>query len=376
MPIINRTNKGSLIGTVVSVDALTQTVRFASSDNDESKLIVSSVPYEAAAFDKAFFESLGNIVKQEIEQNPNMDLQKVSLILPDQLFLTDTVTVPVIHRKAMQQSLSIAVESLYQNAADLTLMTYTVQQSKQAVTFGLVGVRNDILKQANDALDDAEAPANGITFAANAMVNGAMALNAKLRGDSFLLLDVKRDYARFAFVVRGCTMGYYDLPFGYGILHKSHVVSEDTLFGHRAAKLLVHTSKEKARDKQQTPEGVVLVSKGADAETGRKLPKFMQRSTPLYEEEFVYENFRVFLKWAQELINNNQDITSLVKIDTVYINMPDEYHFLFDIVSKKQEGRDVAFAPLLPEGGEVTFAQDLELYGGFFTGRYNEANTF
>ena len=378
MPLINRVNKGNLVGTVVSVDALTQTVHFCSSNNEESQLITSLVSYKAPAFDKDFFAGLGNIVKQEIEQNANMDLQKVSLVLPDQLFLIDTVTVPVIHRKAMQQSLSIAVESLYQNAADLTLMTYAVQQNKQAATFGLVGIRNEVLGFANDAFDDAGAPINGVTFASNAMVNGAMALNAKLRNETFLLLDIKRDCARFAFVVRGCTMGYYDLPFGYGVLSDSHVFPEDTLFDHRPAEQLVRVSKAKAQAKELSEKEMaeLELSGEQEARQARVLPKFMQRPTPQTAQQYLYENFRVFLKWTMELINNNNDITSLAKIDTVYINMPDEYRSLIDVVNAKHEGRGLTFVPLLPEGSEVTFAQNLELYGGFFMGRYNEANTF
>lgn len=374
MAIINRGNKGALSGTVVSVDALTETIQFCTANEEGSALIVETADGSTVAYDKEFFEQLRDVVKQQIEKNPNMDLQKVSLLLPDRLFLIDTLTVPIIHRKAMQQSLSLAVEALYQNAEEMSLMTYSVQQNKQAVTFGLVGVRNEVLAQAKTAMSEAGAPVGNVTFASNAMVDGAMALNAKLKNDTFLLLDIKRSCARFAFVVRGCTMGYYDLPFGYGMLHKSHVVNEENLFNHRAAKQLVHVSKERARDKL-TPEGIVVTTR-AQTEDAAKALKFMHRSTPLYEQEFVYENFRIFLKWALELLNNNPDITSLAKVDTVYINMPDEYRFLFDLVSQKSEAGDVTFLPLLPEGSEVTFAENLELYGGFFMDRFNEANTF
>jgi hypothetical protein len=373
MAIINRGNKGMLGGTVVSVDPLTQTIQFAFSNEEGSALVTDSVSYEARAYDKEFFDKLGEAVKQQIEKTPAMDLQKVSLLLPDQLFLIDTITVPVIHRKAMQQSLSIAVEAVYKNAEELNLMTYSVQQNKQAVTFGLVGARNDVLTMARDTFDNAEAPVNAITFASNAMVDGAMALNAKLKSDTFLLLDIKKDCARFAFVVRGCTMGYYDLPFGYSVMHESHVVAEDTLYDHPAAELTVQDSIQKARaatDEARQPSGQEI------AHDGKKRPRFMQRPTPQSREEYIYENFRVFLKWTLELINNNRDITSLAKIDTVYINMPDQYRFLFDVVNRKHEGRGLTFAPLLSEDGQGSFAENLELYGGFFLDRYNQANTF
>ena len=100
------------------------------------------------------------------------------------------------------------------------------------------------------------------------------------------------------------------------------------------------------------------------------------KPTPNPKEGYLYENFRVFLKWAQELIFNNPEITSLAKIDTVYVNLPDRYRFLLDMANKAMEESDLTFAPLLPEGTEASIVDNLELYGGFFTGRYNEANTF
>jgi hypothetical protein len=268
-------------------------------------------------------------------------------------------------------------------------MTYAIQQNKQTATFGIVGIRRDILDLANEAFVNAGAPVTGITYMSNAMVDGAMALNAKLRNDTFMLVDIKRKVTRFAFVVRGCTMGYYDLPFGYEVMHRARLVSEDTLFDHRAGKLLVLNAKEKARKKQLTTEASLTYVgvEGEDAELevssetettkgGKRLPKFMQRPIPESEEEYVYENFRIFLKWTLELINNNRDILSFAKLDTVYINMPDEFSFLFDLVNKKHQGRGLTFAPLVSDDSDASATENLELYGGFSMSRFNEANNF
>ena len=308
--------------------------------------------------------------------------------MPDQLFLLDMVSVPMIHRKAMQHSLSLAIESVYKNAEDLSLVTYAVQQNKQVATFGLAGARRDLLDQVRQTFADSGVAVTGITFASNAMVNGAFALNPKLKGDTFLLLDIKENYSRFAFVVRGCTMGYYDLPFGHEMLYKSRLAEEDMLFDHRAGELLVLNAKERARAKQLTMEGEIpsgqtgeetTTSQGRDGtlrKVPRKLPKFMQRPVPQSQDDYLYENFRIFIKWALDLIGNNRDIVSLDKLDTVYVNMPAEYSFLFDVVNKRRESHGVTFAPLLSNGIEMTTAKNLELYGGFFLGQYNEANTF
>ena len=379
-------------GTVVAVEPLSETINFCSANADQSALLTNTANYRVRPFDQEFFDRLAKVLKLQKEKNPALDLQKAAVILPDQLFLLDTISIPVIHRKAMQQTLSLAIESVYKNAADLNLMTYTLQQNKQNATFGLIGARRDVLEQVRRTFADNGITVTGITYASNAMVNGAMALNNKLRGDSFLLLDIKENYSRFAFVIRGCTMGYYDLPFGHGMLFKSRLAAEDMLFDHRPGELLVLNAQERARAKQLTMEGVAPAAEdgendgesaryetagdGTLRKTGRKLPKFMQRPTPQSRGEYVYENFRIFIKWALDLIANNRSIVSLAKLDTVYVNMPVEYRFLFDAINQDQAEHGVAFQPLLAENTEITVAENLELYGGFFLGQFNEANTF
>ena len=375
-------------GSVVSIDPLSQNILFAAVNREQNALTAKSASYRPRAYDREFYDVLAKHIRQQRENYPNMDLQKASLVLPDQLFLLDMISIPMIHRKAMQHSLSLAVESIYKNADDLDLVTYTVQQTKQAATFGLAGVRRDLLEDVKLVFADNGITVTGVTFASNAMVNGAFALNSKLRGETFLLLDIKEHYSRFAFVVRGCTMGYFDLPFGHGILYESRLAAENKLFDHRAGELLVLNAKERARAKQLTMEDVVpnVLSEDGLAEEsvpediyrrgGRRLPKYMLRPLPETAEGYVYENFRIFIKWALELINNNPSIVALAKLDKVYVNLPQQYNFLFDVINHDRAEQGVTFAPLVAEPTEITFTENLELYGGLFLDQFNEANTF
>lgn len=379
----------SIQGAVISIDRLSESVKFCIAEADGASISPSSVNFKPRAFDKEFYDKLGKLIKQQKEKNPTMNIEKVNLILPDTLFLLDTVSIPMIHKKAMQHSLSLAIETIYDNAADMNLMTYAVSQTRQAATYGLVGIRKDLLDQVKATFAENGVTVSGVTFASNAAVNGAMAINQKLKNDTFMLIDIKESAARFAIVVRGCTMGYYDLPFGYNMLYKSRVASEDTLFDHRAAELLVLNAKEKARAKQLTmgeaesTEASEAAGEGVadeDAETvtrgGKRLPKFMQRPTPQTREEYIYENFRIFIKWALSLIANNRTILQSAKLDTIYVNMPEEYKDVYKLVNRRSESHKVTFSPLLPDGTDAAIAENLELYGGFFAGRFNEANTF
>lgn len=376
-------------GAVIAVDQLAEKIQFCTINEDQSALQLSSANYRPRAFNQEFYDRLARQIRSQLEKDPEMDLSKASLILPDQLFLLDMVTIPVIHRRAMNHSLNLAIENIYKNVSELNLVTHQIQQTRQNATYGLTAIRRELLEQINKVFEENGVNITGVTFASNAMANGAFVLNPKLRNDTFLLLDIKENYSRYAFVVRGITMGYYDLPFGYGMLYKSRVASEDLLFDNRAGELLVLNAKERAKSKQLTMESTLGVPSeedndssyepvfdGVTGRAARKLPKFMQRPVPQFRNQFIYENFRIFVKWTCDLINNNQNIVSLSKLDKVVVNMPAEYDFLFDVINVDAEDHGVTFVPLRDNENIVPFADNLELYGGFFMGQYNTTNTF
>ena len=119
---------------------------------------------------------------------------------------------------------------------------------------------------------------------------------------------------------------------------------------------------------QQTAESAATAENG---KAGRKLPKFMLRETPNSSEGYVYENFRIFVKWALNLIANNSRITALGEIDTVYVNLPEAYQFLFDMVKEEEAENKVKFLPLVAGG-----VNDLDLFGAFHVKQYNKNNNF
>lgn len=375
-------------GVVISIDPLAENIFFCAVNDDMTELEADGVEYTPKAFDQMFYDELEKVILTKQEENPGVSMNKAAVILPDQLFLMDLINIPVIHRKAMQHSLSLAVEAIYNNAEDLNLMTYSVQQTKQAATFGIVGARRDLIENVRRAFSNKGIAVTGVTFASNAMVNGAMALNPKLKGDTFLLVDVKEKYTRFAFVVRGVTMGYYDVPFGYGILSTSRMFTDDMLFNHTSGELLVLNAKERARAKQLTMEGAlsdeereaILNGETVDEEllrrASRRRPKFMQRPMPETDTGVVYENFRNIIKWTLELINNNPNIVSLAKLEKVYVNIPREYRFVLERANKNKDQHGVTFLPLLADARNTEITANLELYGGFYMDQYNEANIF
>ena len=386
----------------ISINADFKSITFYSIN--KQKVVIEKETYKAKAFEPEFYEMLKNSVSLRYK---NAGLSgRVCLILPDTLFLTDNIKIPIIHRKAMENSLGLAVDALYKNSSDIKFMASLLGRDKKTATFNIVGVRKEIVVKLTEAIERSGATLSGITFGANACVNGAMALNSKLKGLSYVLVDVRREYTTYSFVVRGNTIGYYSLPFGYSMLKDNVLKDEITLFDHTAGDLLVLNAKEKAKRKDLTSLGedfgeeVEITEDNLDdfADDGddeyddqtqgdvkvgalykrlnRKLPKFMTRPTPQTPQDFEYENFRVFVKWTLELIKNNAENLASNQPSMVLVNMPEKFNHVLERVNKEQDENKIVFQPLVVGKQNEEYKKHLKLFGGFFIKKYNKNNNF
>lgn len=385
----------SKLSSVIYIDTNSETVHFYNA-SDSGTVNYNTVNYKARPFDEDFYNKIDRVLKNYLQGNPSLSFSKISLVLPDHVFLTDTVSIPSIGKKAMEQSLNLAIGAIYPNSAELKYRTHLLSQNKQFATYGLVAMRKDLIDKLNELFRNNQISVQNITSAANARANGSMVLNPKLKNGTFLLLDIEEDVSNYAFVNKGRTLGAFSLPFGHSMLYKTRLAAEDMLFDYSSAELLVLNAKEKAKSKQLTMMGEEVMT-DPDAEehfgrseddsenlfgmnndsefkkTARKLPKFMLRDTPTDREGFIYENFRIFVKWTLDIIASNSSITSLGAVDTVYVNMPSEYSFLYDVINAEADENRVKFQPL---GSDSDESQRLALFGGLNVKQYNKMNNF
>ena len=415
----------NVIESVIGIDTDREIIHFYSMQNGKTESINYLMSgYKAKPFSPEFYEKIGSILGQYREDHPDHFMQKVSVVLSDSVVLTDTVNLPIINKKAMDTSLAASLSNLYGNSSDLRFNRALALQSKNVATYAVAAMRKDILHNINKACAINQIGIGNVTYASAAVTNAAVTLNSKVKNENFVILDIKEEYARIIFVVKGKTLGFYTLPFGYKILYKTRVTPEDLLFEHSTAELIVLNAKEKAKAKNLSAEEeeaqvVVEAEEPADNDeeddfeffapqkrkdeeeddddfedevvedepesefitrknkkSQRKLPKFMQRPTPTNREGYMYENFRLFIKWTLEVIASNPSITALGAPETVYVNMPEEYNFLYDIVNLEAEDNGVRFAPLFTEAVDDIVKKNLELYGGFFTKQLNGFNNF
>ncbi len=100
--------------------------------------------------------------------------------------------------------------------------------------------------------------------------------------------------------------------------------------------------------------------------TPRQLPSFMQRPVPTTKEGIAYENFRVLVKWALTLIQENEKITSAGKPEFVSVNIPRDLMHVIDPTNAEIEENKIAFIPMPRDGKSASILANLELYAGFF----------
>lgn len=398
--------------TVICIRMHDKSVRFYSAvAGDKGSIQMESKPFKAKPFTDEFYREFGKFLTDYSTAKPSYagKAAKVTILVPDCLVLTDSVNIPGVNRKSLDNMTTVAIEARYRNLAELRYNKYVSASNKQYSTVNMVVVRQKLLQGLYTCCSAANMFANVLTFESNAIVDGAMALNGKLKGGTYLLADIKEGYSRLAYVVKGNTVGCFDLPFGFGILHDNKLVAENMLFDHPTAELAVVNAKEKAKAKQLTmaggdaaaenPEGAepqeadnfdaeisfsnesntvqrTVQIKTLPKKTPRVLPKFMQRPIPETPEGYQYENFRIFVKWILEFIGGNPRLKEMGTVETVYVNMPPRFDHLYDAVNLEKEENGVVFQSLGLDKEKDIIARHLELYGGLFAAQYNQNNNF
>ena len=151
-----------------------------------------------------------------------------------------------------KKALDVTLRGLYRNYNDLRMISYPANQNRQYSTFAVSAIQKHIITSIYAACSENKLLVDTLTFASNAAVAAAVMANPKLKNSSYLFLDIKDIYSRFAFVVNGKTVGFYTLPFGLEFLRKPKVTQEDMLFEHMYAELVLLHAREKAKAKKLT----------------------------------------------------------------------------------------------------------------------------
>lgn len=380
--------------TTIAIDTDRSEFHFYLMSGDDKSTIAHNIKkYSAPQFEEDFFNQFKDAIKEFATNNPSDSVRKVNVVLPDSVVVTDVIKVPTMKGSMqMKKTLDTTLGGLYRNYKDLRVASHTLQQNKQYTTIAISAVQKKIVSAIFAACSENKFLVDTLTYASSATVAGAVALNSKLKGATYLLLDVKDEYSRFVFVLNGRAVGYYPLPFGLDFLRRHRVTQEDMLFDHSLAELTVLSVKEKAKaqeadlslDEDDIERVEEDLSGGASAQnrsdplkkTPRRLPEFMLREVPKGKDGALCENFRVFVKWALTLIAENTSIVELGAPEFVCVNLPRELSLAIDSANSEAEESGISFIPLTTENEKPKVLSNVELYGSLFPKQITSAGKF
>lgn len=365
-------------------------------ENNKYKITHTIKSYSSKELNDDFFEKFKNAVKQFVEDNPSEDVKKITVIVPDNAYLMDTIKIPTMKgfgqtRKTLDNNL----RGLYKNFNDLKVNAIIKNQNKQYTTYITTVLLKNIVSSIYSSCSENKLLVDTLTYSSSTLVSGAVTVNPKLKNGSYMLLDIKDIYSRYVFVINGKVVGSYTIPFGMESLTKKRVLKEDMLFDHLTAEIMVINAKEKARAKKLTvmamdavfedesldeiegeeenqTEEKILDNVKTYVKKARKLPKFMLRETPTTPEGVMCENFRIFVKWALTLLESNKKITEQVEINNIYVNIPTNLQYVLDKTNEEMEN-EIRFFPLTTQEDNIeeSILNNLELYGSIFQKQVN-----
>lgn len=365
-------------------------------ENNKYKITHTIKSYSSKELNDDFFEKFKTAVKQFVEDNPSEDVKKITVIVPDNAYLMDTIKIPTMKgfgqtRKTLDNNL----RGLYKNFNDLKVNAIIKNQNKQYTTYITTVLLKNIVSSIYSSCSENKLLVDTLTYSSSTLVSGAVTVNPKLKNGSYMLLDIKDIYSRYVFVINGKVVGSYTIPFGMESLTKKRVLKEDMLFDHLTAEIMVINAKEKARAKKLTvmamdavfedesldeiegeeenqTEEKILDNVKTYVKKARKLPKFMLRETPTTPEGVMCENFRIFVKWALTLLESNKKITEQVEINNIYVNIPTNLQYVLDKTNEEMEN-EIRFFPLTTQEDNIeeSILNNLELYGSIFQKQVN-----
>lgn len=107
----------------------------------------------------------------------------------------------------------------------------------------------------------------------------------------------------------------------------------------------------------------------------KRLPKFMLRPEPENEEGIIYENFRMFSKWAMLYYKWLKEQEFMPDLDCVLVNMPEKFRFVIDRANADDERSALPFEFFDAAGGDAVTG-NLDMIGALYAGVFNKRENF
>lgn len=388
---------------------------------DTSSCQVNYIPVERALInDGKWADIFARYLPDYIESQHFDKAFAIRLVLPNRLVATDILTVPTLSAPKTAEALQVQCKELYRFSADYKINKLLLSSNKSNTAYELFMVNKNTINSIYKALSASKLYVRDCTYVAAAALNAVFALRGKTKKQNFLFLDIKSNSACISVCVNGNNVGWVEVPFGLNFLSDDCVNFESDFVPNdlanaavkNAAKLAKkgksalkdeiglitgdYSAESKTSFSEQTDGAAAAssdsaVSLGSAAANGddsacgesaedennnsaaqskknKKIPAFLKRPQPETPQEFVFENFRAFVKRCLLIKMQNEQSEYLAAPSFVLVNLPEEYAYLIDCINAEKD-TGIEFRFFSPEKENNHFlTANLELYGALFTG--------
>ena len=367
--------------TVISIEPRNKTIHCYSSV-DSKRIKHAFTTFEGQFFDGNFSMQFLKAL-DELGKACPIATNNINIVLPNSAVMIDFFDIPTLNAAATKNNINLTANALYKNFSQLKYYYFPIKQDKITSTYCLSGVKGDILNALKAACLSRKFQIKSITFNAQSILNSAMIFHPKMKTSACIIIDIKDKFTTYVFGINGKAVGYYSLPFGLDVLNSAKVVSENTLHKHDVAEKIIneeksHTVRRDEDDEENESDGDNdfmeklakeledgKYSEGSESKVteSKVLPDYLQRPAPRTKAELICENFRIFVKWALLLNRHVNKFKANFKPRAVYVNMPNELGFLYNMVNVEKADNGILFAPVCPIREKSAISSDIELYG-------------
>ena len=318
--------------------------------------------------------------------------ESADFLLTHAMYGVDFITLPNVKRSQQADLFRTELKNQYLNYDNLEFLKTEIYSGKSTVTYCVHFVQKSMMDELRASFAKLNINITRFLPYGTALLSGAARLNAGVKKQPCLLLDIQNSASYIAAYGKETLLGGLEVPFGIEALSDNRVVSERALCRADTAELLVINSRERAKSTKLTmainiedeliddsveddesgltAEEVAQLSKNpplpkltaeGSVETGdvyyddeddedakptqpsvktlnrsavRVLPKFMRRPIPETPQGFVLENFRLFEKRVLLTLRQMKGTEYMPDTQTVFLRLPKGMEYITEELAK------------------------------------------
>lgn len=223
---------------------------------DFANAVVQEFPFANHFLSEKFFDEFKQIFEAYFQTLPTAGQLACYVVLPDKAVVMDHISLPNIKKSKIDSAIIASLQNDYKNYKEMQfngqfvgrkppichILSYGGEKAQSHQSLPLYAV-NRLYPKAT-------------SYVANCMINSLLYFKPAFRRRSFIFMDMKSEYTRFAFCVKGKTIGFATIMLGLTHLKDDKVLQENMQYNHDVADLAIINAKEKAKMKALTVEAV------------------------------------------------------------------------------------------------------------------------